>query len=95
MSRVIRPFGTVAKEIVIQADTNGIMRVNAYSLETGIVNGFRPSAQKIPMDAREMVLALIKVVQDYSTVLFATMGQGVIKHGEQQENKNNDNSGQS
>lgn len=92
MSKVIIPFGTLAKEIVIQADEKGIVRVNAHSFQTVVTKGFRPTVAKVPMDVREMVLALIKVVQDYSTVLFATMGEGVIKHGE--TNTDNDHSGQ-
>jgi hypothetical protein len=93
MSKVIRPFGELAKEIVIRADVNGLVVIEAYNIQTVIAKGFRPSTQRMPMDAREMVLALIKVVQDYCTVIFASMGEGVLNHG--QTNKDNDHPGQS
>jgi hypothetical protein len=95
MSKIIQPFGTLKREIVIKADDKGMIVVDAYNYETVVTRGFRPTTAKVPMDVREMVLALIKVVQDYSTVLFATMGEGIIKNnGKQQENKNNDHQGQ-
>jgi hypothetical protein len=94
MSKVIRPFGELAKEIIIKADVNGLVVIEACNIQTVITKGFRPSTQKVPMDAREMVLALIKIVQDYCVVIFASMGEGVMNHG-QQTNKNDNHSGQS
>lgn len=93
MSKLIQPFGEVAKEIVIQADTKGLIKIEAYNVQTVIAKGFRPTNQKVPMDAREMVLALIKIVQDYSVVIFASMGEGVLLHGK--KDQNDDHSGQS
>ena len=98
MSKIVRPFGELKKEIVIKSDVNGLITVEGCSYETVVTKGFRPTTAKVPMDAREMVLALIKVVQDYTAVLFASMGEGLIGainiYGKQ-ENKNNHNPGQS
>jgi len=98
MSKIIQPFGQLAKEIYIKADVNGLVVVEARTITATYTKGFRsPTTRSVPMDAREMVLALIKIVQDYSTVIFASMGEGLIgamkTNGE--ANKDNNNSGQS
>jgi hypothetical protein len=96
MSKVIRPFGELAKEINIKADVNGLIVIEACNYQTVITSKgkfFDPAKAKVPMDAREMVLALIKIVQDYCTVIFASMGEGVMNHG--QTNKDNNHPGQS
>lgn len=90
MNKVIQPFGKLAREIVIKADVNGLVIVEAAKIEAMPIQeqkrGFRPltivKEVRVPMDAREMVLALIKVVQDYTAVIFAHIGEGVVNHGE-------------
>ena len=91
---IVKPMGEIVRRIVIEADVNGTVQVTGVVMEWEVKRGFRPAKVEKPMDVREMVLALIKVVQDYTIVLFATMGEGIIKdHG--QENKNDNNSGES
>jgi hypothetical protein len=95
MSKVIIPFGEVRKRIVIEADDKGLVRINANNIVLEVKRGFRPQSVEMPMDAREMVLACIKVIQDYSTVIFASMGEGLMNHGKANKNEDNDHSGQS
>ena len=101
MSKIVRPFGELAKEIYIKADVHGLIMIEARNIVPAFkMKGHVPSqngSTSVPMDVREMVLALIKIVQDYSVVLFASMGErpvGAMKsNGE--TNTNNDNPGQS
>ena len=97
MGSIIKPFGELKKEIVIKSDVNGLIVVEACTYEAVATKDFRPTTARVPMDAREMVLALIKVVQDYSVVLFASMGEGIIgaMKANGKTNKDNDNPGQS
>jgi len=95
MSKIIRPFGELRKEIIIKSDVNGLIVVDACIYEPVVTKDFRRTTARVPMDVREMVLALIKVVQDYSTVLFASMGEGLIgaMKANGKTNKDNDNPG--
>jgi hypothetical protein len=97
MNRIIQPFGQLAREIHIKADVNGIIIVEAYNHRATVDKRLHQHMQITPMDAREMVLALIKVVQDYTAVLFAGMGEGLIgaMKSNGQANQDNDNPGKS
>jgi hypothetical protein len=90
------PFVKV-KEINVQIDEKGTMRVAAIEWVPEVKRGFRPSRAARPMDSREMVLALIRVVQEYTAVIFAGLGEGPIgaKPDEkgQTASTNNDNTG--
>jgi hypothetical protein len=97
MNRIIQPFGRLAIEIHIKADVNGIIIVEAYKHVATVDKRLHQHMQITTMDAREMVLVLIKVVQDYTAVLFAGMGEGLIgaMKSDGQANQDNDNPGKS
>ena len=69
MSKIEKPFGRVAKRIVIEADDKGTIRVFAFDVPLLV----RPGVTGVPMDSREMVLALMKVTMDYTSALFNSM----------------------
>ena len=77
MSKVITVFGELAAQITIKRDVKGVIIVEAFNVVPAVKRGFRPTMVQVPMDIREMVLALQKVVTDHCVVLFATMGEGL------------------
>lgn len=82
--KIQKPFGRVAKRIVIEADDNGTIRVVAVNVPLVSVAG----APLLPMDSREMVLALMKVNLDYTSALFETLTLTEGKSDGQQEREN-------
>lgn len=79
--QIVRPFGRVAKRIIIEADDNGTIRTVAFDVPLVAVAG---RIQQTPMDSREMVLALMKVVMDYTSALFMNLKlEGTPNNGQQ------------
>lgn len=68
-NKVQKPFGRVAKRITIEADDNGTIRVIAVDIPLIAPAG----AKMLPLDSREMVLALMKVSMDYTSALFENL----------------------
>ena len=97
MSKILQPFGTLASEIVIRADTKGLVMVEAHNFVPVVKRGFRPEIQKEPMDSTVMVLALQKVVMDYSAALFQKLYEeqrkGQQRSNGQESNHDQTNSG--
>jgi len=87
MSKILKPPGTLAREITIRQDTNGMIQVEAFDFTPAQPRGFRPTIAKTRMDSRDMVLVLLRVVTEYSTALFASWGGQ--KNGQPQENNSN------
>lgn len=81
MSDIVKPFGRVAKRIIIEADDNGTIRTAAFDVPRVAVAG---RLQQTPMDSREMVLALMKVAMDYTSALFMNLKlEGKSDNGQQ------------
>jgi hypothetical protein len=72
MSKIQKPFGRVAKRIIIEADDNGTIQVTGMNIPL-IAPKFGGALIAPPMDSREMVLALMKVVMDYTSALFENL----------------------
>jgi len=68
-NKIVQPFGRVAKRIIVEADDKGMIRVNAFDIPLVIVKAGQATPM-VPMDSREMVLGLLKVVSDYTSALF-------------------------
>jgi hypothetical protein len=78
MSKIQKPFGRITKRIIIEADEHGTVRVNAFDIPLIV----RPNPPR--MDSREMVLALMKVVMDYTSALFSNMNFKAETDGDEQ-----------
>ena len=89
MSKIVKPFGTLKKEIIIRADDKGLIQVEAWDYTEVVKRGFRPEVMKTPMDSRYMVLACIKVVTDYLGVMFASGIGGLPPEGSPDGKKSN------
>lgn len=88
MSKIQKPFGRVAKRIVVEADDNGTIQVSSASFPLIVPKGAPPAT---PMDSREMVLALMKVVMDYTSALFENLTMRTAAEGSSNEETGQDN----
>lgn len=78
--QIVKPFGRVAKRIIVEADDNGTIRAFGFDIPLLAVS----ANQQTPMDSREMVLGLMKVVMDYTSALFMNLKlEGTSDNGQQ------------
>jgi hypothetical protein len=93
MSKIVKPFGELRKEIIVRADDKGLIVVDAFEYTPAQARGFRPTVMKTRMDSRLMVLALLKVVTDYTSALFQGLTPGPQEdkpNGKEQQNTSGD-----
>jgi len=91
MSKIVQPFGEVASEIIIKADTKGMVVVEGWTYTVAMKRGFRPERVRIPLDSRQMVLALQKVSLDYCVQLFGLIPDGKTEKPNGQESNQDGN----
>jgi hypothetical protein len=84
-NKIIRPQGRIAKEIRITSDERGVIQVFPWDIDR--------FGNKTPMDTREMVLGLMKIVMDTTAALLgAPGGAAFIKQEERLTNAQTESS---